>query len=50
MSIHFVEAIHWMARASAYRCELPDDFGKWNSVFKRQARWEENGIWANKYR
>ena len=26
---------------------MPDRHKKWNSVFKRFARWEENGVWAD---
>ena len=35
----FVEVVLWMARAGCPWRDLPDDFGKWNTVFKRFCCW-----------
>ena len=40
----FMEAILWRVRTRAPWRDLPREFGKWNTVFKRFRRWTETGI------
>jgi transposase len=41
----FVEAIYWMTRTGAQWRELPETYGKWNSIFSRFNGWAKKNIW-----
>ena len=41
----FLDAVLWIAKTGAPWRDLPERFGKWNSVWKRFDRWAKKGTW-----
>jgi transposase len=41
----FLHAVLWIAKTGAPWRDLPDYFGKWNTVWRRFDRWARKGFW-----
>lgn len=41
----FFDAVLWVARTGVPWRDLPERFGRWNSVWRRFDRWAKKGIW-----
>jgi transposase len=41
----FIDAVLWITKTGAPWRDLPEQFGNWNSVWKRFDRWARKGTW-----
>lgn len=46
----FINAVWWIAKTGAQWRDLPERFGKWNSVWRRFDRWACKGVWDRIFR
>ena len=43
---NFINAVFWILRTGAPWRDLPPDYGKWGTAWKRYNRWVKSGLWA----
>lgn len=42
-----LDGVFWIARTGAPRRDLPEEFGKWSSVYRQFRRWTLAGLWED---
>jgi transposase len=40
-----LDGVFWIARTGAPWRDLPEEFGKWSSVYRQFRRWSVSGVW-----
>jgi transposase len=40
-----LDGIFWICRTGTPWRDLPEEFGKWNSVWRQYRRWSQSGVW-----
>jgi putative transposase len=41
----FVNGVLWILRSGAHWRDMPERYGKWNTVYRRFYRWAQSGVW-----